>query len=549
MKVMLRKRGMMAIVPVLVLLMAGSGSTESRASHTWSGVAVTDSVAGCWFIGGCQPPPPPPQPCPGIVPTTYPPCPAAYIRTEQYRGHTALPVDLKFVCSPWLYTRAPKDPSMSIDGKNAQMCADIAARQVIAAQKIFDDSQIPIVLNYHLVFLPHAVGPLLGTNGMSKADRIAAVNNAPGRMPGYLLTDADIRTISVPGPTHREADLASCSPFAPPNCGNPNSTQRVSNFRWRWGADSGSVGCGVWTCPANRRYERSSTGLGTDCHQDCRCSHNANNQTEWNLLACSSVYGAWPGLSHSVERNSCGCIVRDVAGAPVTQFQSTPDTPWLVPGRQESYLSILAWIKASSYRPKSFLESNASGPQTFAVTVAIAPLYELQLNLTAIRGKAAGVYNVDTQILFPASGIPGPVSDRYTDSNYLHRDNFSARLGQLVIWADSDIFTLTHELGHVFGAMHDRPSMRAAVPGDYDAFGLANWSNFAYLSPATGTRPAFGTVMAADDSLEFGYFSTPAFKAVDLTIGDKQANNRRQIMKTLIWLTPTGVTDWVVDPP
>jgi len=133
--------------------------------------------------------------------------------------------------------------------------------------------------------------------------------------------------------------------------------------------------------------------------------------------------------------------------------------------------------------------------------------------------------------------------------------DFFPRFGVKVMAAGvAPDFTLAHELGHVFGALHERQVVKEVEvsPTLYDTAKIESWSNFAYDVPDQfyGSARVRTVMYSTSWDARLLYFSTPAIKINgSLVIGDARSNNRRQIMTTLGWLSPGLNNDWLADPP
>ncbi len=476
-----------------------------------------------------------------------------------FNGKPSLLVNLKFVCSPWLYTMVPRNSNQPVEETNYQTCLNFAKTETAATQETFNNSRIPVKFTYSFSVQPSPVNKLLGNNQINREIRVANANI--NHMPGYLVTDAEINRVQTspgkpaipPGPDTLSVlpNRGGCNPLlqVPPNC-NYESTAI------KYGRNNGATAaCSFYpnTCTANGGYSDINQSTGRSlCEYDPRyCAGGGPNCQMPVPCYCQPIPGLTrysisncpfqgpvqanirpPPPANSGGWNSCWCMVFNTPGTPGSpaipptyEWQSTVNTPY-VSYQTESLQNILDWIKESNLGP-------AGGENS--ITVAVTPSY------SDYCGKVPGLYDVETRALSFTTG-----KNEFVGKADLNSYNYLQELGKAAV-AFNCPNVLAHEIGHIFGALHEIEWASFIKPNDpyYELALLWGRDVTASLTDNPIRTP---TIMWHTNSI-FPYFSTQAFKTpgkVSLSVNGRR-NNRGQIIRAVNLIAGRNL-EYVPDP-
>jgi hypothetical protein len=210
------------------------------------------------------------------------------------------------------------------------------------------------------------------------------------------------------------------------------------------------------------------------------------------------------------------------------------------------------WRELSPYidelRALPMTETLSSLVTSFPVTrrnrINVAVRYsEGTVDLKVVDGMSRGVFDLESQMLLDI--LSGTV-----ERVPLTSAQFLPRLGYIALQVSSQKYTAAHEIGHVFGALHERADVLSGGPQFarfYELAGLANKYQFAN----TGSDPKYNTIMSSQTSAVLN-FSTPELKVKvpvilckvggncptpDPTpIGDGLTDNRRYLLEVARFL-------------
>ncbi|MEZ0392257.1 MAG: hypothetical protein ACAH59_08585 [Pseudobdellovibrionaceae bacterium] len=403
-------------------------------------------------------------------------------------------IKLRFVCSAWMFVKS--NPSAtSPDTENQKVCAQKAKEAFDATKKSFVDSDIPIELSYSWEMeRDRPFGELSGRAIISAQQRQDNANDIDA-MPAIEVTS----TYYV-----RKSFTETCPPTLPTSCGSPTSTATVSYLCINYPN----------YCPGGvaKTPPMCTCGIGKTCYWPCECrglGGVAGNPVLPTNCATKEQYDN-PTLYAMSNRNFCGCIV----GWDTTK----PYVP-------RSY-SVVA-----PYKARDWLKRKYPNPlNAWQITVGITPFSNSSLALNNIQDVHHSRYTANMAI-FDALTMTaqtatslGKVSvtpaNFFNNYGYISVTSDAPRLGQVV----------AHQIGHLFGAVHERTTWASG------SFYTAQYSNLVNRESSAETTDFMSTgFLSAAKTL--AYSSNSPTPAKPVPVGNYNRNNRNQVIRTLMFLT------------
>ncbi|MEZ0391823.1 MAG: hypothetical protein ACAH59_06380 [Pseudobdellovibrionaceae bacterium] len=413
-------------------------------------------------------------------------------------------IKLRFVCSAWMFLKS--NPSAtSPDAENRKICAQKALEAFESTKKTFEASDIPIQLSYSWEIergKPYA--ELIGRGIISAQQRQDNANDIDA-MPAIEVTS----TYFV-----RKSFTETCPPTLPTSCGSPTSTVTVSYLCINYPN----------YCPGGvMKYPPMCTcGIGKTCYWPCECRGLGGvpgNPVIPTNCATKEQYDN-PTLYATSNRNFCGCIV----GWDTTK----PFVP-------KSY-RVIAPDKA-----KNWLKTKYSNPlNTWQITVGITPFSNSSLALNNTQDVHHSRYTANTAMFdaltmtaqtFTSLGkVTVNPTDFFSQYGYISVTSDAPRLGQVV----------AHQIGHLFGAVHERATWASG------SFYTAQYTNLVNRESAAETTDFMSTgFLSAAKTLAFS--SSEPTPAKPVPVGNYNRNNRNQVIRTLMFLTKNQIIERPTD--